>query len=98
MAERGYGFLGWNTRFRGAEDQFILEHALVDIAVGMRWLKEVAGVETTPCCSAFRRRLADGRVSEKAEGAQHLTLTGKRRDCSLRCQGRIDERQTFTSP
>jgi len=46
MAARGYGFLGWNTRYRGAEDQFILEHALVDIAVGVRWLKEVAGVET----------------------------------------------------
>ncbi len=44
MAARGYGFLGWNTRFRGAEDQFLLEHALVDIAVGMKWLRE-QGVE-----------------------------------------------------
>jgi fermentation-respiration switch protein FrsA (DUF1100 family) len=43
---RGFGFLGWNTRFRGAEDQFVLEHALIDIGVGMRWLKEEAGVET----------------------------------------------------
>src|SRR3569832_1136562 len=31
MAARGYGFLGWNTQFRGAEDQFLLEHALIDI-------------------------------------------------------------------
>lgn len=46
FAERGFGFLGWNTRFRGAEDQFILEHALIDIGVGVRWLKEEAGVET----------------------------------------------------
>lgn len=46
FATRGIGFLGWNTRYRGAEDQFILEHALVDIGVGMKWLKEVAGVET----------------------------------------------------
>src|SRR4051794_11030720 len=45
MASRGYGFLGWNTRFRGNEDMFILEHALVDIGVGMRWLRENAGVE-----------------------------------------------------
>jgi pimeloyl-ACP methyl ester carboxylesterase len=46
FARRGIGFLGWNTRYRGAEDQFILEHALVDIAVGMKWLREVAGAET----------------------------------------------------
>jgi len=45
FAERGFGFLGWNTRYRGAEDQFMLEHALVDIGVGVRWLKEEAGVE-----------------------------------------------------
>jgi pimeloyl-ACP methyl ester carboxylesterase len=45
FAARGYGFLGWNTRYRGAEDQFLLEHALVDIGVGMRWLREEAGVE-----------------------------------------------------
>jgi pimeloyl-ACP methyl ester carboxylesterase len=46
FAARGLGFLGWNTRYRGAEDQFILEHALVDIGVGMEWLRETAGVET----------------------------------------------------
>jgi hypothetical protein len=46
VAERGIGFLGWNTRFRGAEQYFLLDHALVDIGVGVRWLKEVAGVET----------------------------------------------------
>ena len=46
IASRGYGFLGWNTRYRGAEDQFLLEHAVIDIGVGMRWLREEAGVET----------------------------------------------------
>mgnify|MGYP005811781691 CR=1 FL=1 len=46
FAARGIGFLGWNTRYRGAEDQFILEHALIDIGEGVRWLREVAGVET----------------------------------------------------
>jgi len=45
LASRGYGFLGWNTRYRGAEDQFLLEHAVLDIGVGVRWLKAVAGVE-----------------------------------------------------
>ncbi|MGI9326689.1 MAG: hypothetical protein ACR2PZ_15835 [Pseudomonadales bacterium] len=45
MAERGYGFLGWNTRFRGNEPFFILEHALIDIGVGVRWLLEQAGVQ-----------------------------------------------------
>ncbi|HEX3918888.1 MAG TPA: alpha/beta hydrolase [Caulobacteraceae bacterium] len=46
FARRGFGFLGWNTRYRGAEDLFILEHALIDIGVGVRWLREEAGVET----------------------------------------------------
>ena len=46
MATRGIGFLGWNTRFRGYESSFLLDHALVDIGVGVRWLREVQGVET----------------------------------------------------
>ena len=45
LAERGYGFLGWNTRFRGDESHFVLDQALVDIGVGVRWLREQAGVE-----------------------------------------------------
>ncbi len=45
MAERGFGFLGWNTRFRGNEAFFLLEYALIDIGAGVRWLKEVAGVD-----------------------------------------------------
>lgn len=45
LAARGYGFLGWNTRFRGNEAFFLLEHALIDIGVGLRWLKEEAGVK-----------------------------------------------------
>ncbi len=43
LARRGFGFLGWNTRYRGVEHWFLLEHALVDIAAGVRWLREVAG-------------------------------------------------------
>jgi pimeloyl-ACP methyl ester carboxylesterase len=46
MATRGIGFLGWNTRYRGFESSFLLDHALVDIGVGVRWLREVQNVET----------------------------------------------------
>ncbi len=45
MAERGYGFLGWNTRFRGNEAHFLLDHALAEIGTGVRWLREQAGAE-----------------------------------------------------
>jgi hypothetical protein len=45
FAERGFGFLGWNTRYRGAEDLFHLEHALIDIGAGVKWLREEAGAE-----------------------------------------------------
>jgi hypothetical protein len=45
MAARGFGFLGWNTRFRGAEAYFLLDHAVAEIGVGVRWLREQAGVE-----------------------------------------------------
>ncbi len=44
FAARGFGFLGWNTRYRGAEDLFHLEHALADIRTGVAWLRE-QGVE-----------------------------------------------------
>ena len=45
MAERGFGFLGWNTRFRGNEAFFLLDHALIDIGAGVQWLRD-QGVET----------------------------------------------------
>jgi pimeloyl-ACP methyl ester carboxylesterase len=45
LAERGFGFLGWNTRFRGNEASFLLDHALAEIGVGVRWLREQARVE-----------------------------------------------------
>jgi pimeloyl-ACP methyl ester carboxylesterase len=44
FAARGFGFFGWNTRYRGAEDLFHLEHAITDIGVGVKWLRE-QGVE-----------------------------------------------------
>jgi pimeloyl-ACP methyl ester carboxylesterase len=45
MARRGFGFLGFNTRFRGLESHFLLEPALADLAEGVRWLRE-HGAET----------------------------------------------------
>jgi hypothetical protein len=44
LAARGFGFLGWNTRFRGAEAYFLLDHALAEIAVGVQWLRD-QGIE-----------------------------------------------------
>src|ERR1700723_4526116 len=46
MATRGIGFLGWNTRYRGYGSSFLLDHALVDIGIGVRWLRETQAVET----------------------------------------------------
>jgi hypothetical protein len=40
IAERGFGFLGWNTRYRGNEGYFLLDVALADIALGVRWLRD----------------------------------------------------------
>jgi len=45
LAERGIGFLGWNSRYRGNEAFFLLEHALIDIGAGVRWLRDEAGAE-----------------------------------------------------
>jgi pimeloyl-ACP methyl ester carboxylesterase len=77
FAERGIGFLGWNTRFRGAEDLFLLEHALIDIGVGVRWLREMAGVETVvllgnsgggSLMAAYQAEAAGGALAAEASG------------------------------
>jgi len=46
LAQRGFGFLGWNTRYQGDGAYFHLEHALIDIGLGVKWLREEAGVDT----------------------------------------------------
>jgi pimeloyl-ACP methyl ester carboxylesterase len=46
LARRGFGFLGWNTRYRGQGAYFRLQGAVTDIGVGMRWLREEAGAGT----------------------------------------------------
>lgn len=45
LARRGYGFLGWNTRFVGNEHLFIADHAVAELGAGVRWLQEEAGAE-----------------------------------------------------
>jgi hypothetical protein len=77
MAERGFGFLGWNTRFRGAEDLFLLEHALIDIAVGVKWLREEAGAERVvilgnsgggSLMGAYQAEATAASLAERAQG------------------------------
>ena len=46
LAERDLGFLGWNTRYRGMGSYFSLDNALIDIGVGVTWLRENAGVSS----------------------------------------------------
>jgi len=46
LASRDMGFLGWNTRYRNNESWFLLEHALVDLGAGVRWLRQEVGVDT----------------------------------------------------
>ena len=60
LARRGYGFLGWNTRYRGNEAFFMLEQALVDIGAGVRWLREAGGRRADRAARELRRRLTYG--------------------------------------
>src|SRR4051812_28251763 len=46
LAQRGFGFLGWNTRYQRDGAYFHLEHALIDIGLGVTWLREEAGADT----------------------------------------------------
>ena len=82
LAERGYGFLGWNTRFAGDGHRFILEHALIDIGVGVRWLRETAGVENVVLLGNSGGASLDGRVpvaSGRAESAPDTVGRAPRR-------------------
>ena len=85
FARTGFGFLGWNTRYRGAEDQFILEHALIDIGVGVRWLKVEEGVETVvilgnsgggSLMGAYQAEATDPTLAAGLKGVGHDALAG----------------------
>ncbi len=90
LAARGLGFLGWNTRFRGFESSFVLEQALTDIGVGVRWLRDVQGVDTVvllgnsgggslmaayQSVSAAELPAADGYISTAAHPGRPEVLT-----------------------
>ena len=79
MAARGYGFLGWNTRFRGLEHFFLLEHALVDIGQGVRWLREVAGVETV----VLLGNSGGGSLMAAYQSQAKAALTIEQRECQF---------------
>jgi pimeloyl-ACP methyl ester carboxylesterase len=83
LARRGIGFLGWNTRYRGAEDLFILEQALVDIGAGVRWLRESAGAEVVvllgnsgggSLMAAYQAQAAAGGTEANASSATGAAL------------------------
>lgn len=69
LATRGIGFLFWDNRFRGFESSFPLDHAPVDIGVGVRWLRKTQGVDTS------RRRSSP--MSPRPAGGAHR-LDGRR--------------------
>lgn len=45
LAARGFGVLGYATRYRSMEEKFVLENALDDIAAGTKWLEENTNVK-----------------------------------------------------
>jgi hypothetical protein len=45
LASRGFGVLGYGTRYRAMEEMFVLEKALDDIAAGTKWLEENTGMK-----------------------------------------------------
>jgi pimeloyl-ACP methyl ester carboxylesterase len=76
MAERGYGFLGWNTRYRGLGSYFSLDNAVTDIGLGVDWLRTQAGAETVvilgnsggaSLMSAWQSHAIDGAGGRPAE-------------------------------
>lgn len=46
LARHGLGFLGWNTRYRGDDAHLMLDHAVIDVGVAVRWLRHQAGAQT----------------------------------------------------
>ena len=90
FAARGMGFLGWNTRYRGAEDQFLLEHALIDIGVGVRWLREKAGVETVVILgNSGGGSLMGAYQAETSRQRLSMTRRASRRTPCRRCRAPI---------
>jgi pimeloyl-ACP methyl ester carboxylesterase len=89
MAERGIGFLGWNTRYRGNEAYFILEQAIVDIGAGVRWLRD-HGVETVVILGNSGGGSLMGAYQSQAEG-------DLRADLYISLQAHLGRPEVFTA-
>ena len=89
VAERGIGFLGWNTRYRGNEAYFTLDNALVDIGAGVRWLRE-RGVETVVILGNSGGGSLMGAYQSQAEGAM-------RADLYISLQAHLGRPEVFTA-
>ena len=89
MAERGIGFLGWNTRYRGNEAYFVLESALIDIGAGVRWLRD-QGVETVVILGNSGGGSLMGAYQSQAEGDM-------RADLYISLQAHLGRPEVFTA-
>src|SRR5437879_2848631 len=74
MAQRGYGFLGWNTRYRGNGAYFQLDNALIDIGAGVGWLRAQAGVERVVILGNSGGASLMGAYQAEADGAGRADL------------------------
>lgn len=77
LAARGYGFLGWNTKYRGAEAFFRLDHALCEIAVGVRWLRD-QGVENVVLLGNSGGGSLMAAYESQAQGVTLRSVAGER--------------------
>ncbi|HVM52443.1 MAG TPA: hypothetical protein VM262_04550 [Acidimicrobiales bacterium] len=89
MAERGIGFLGWNTRYRGNEAYFVLDSALDDIGAGVRWLRD-QGVETVVILGNSGGGSLMGAYQSQAEG-------DLRADLYVSLQAHLGRPEVFTA-
>jgi len=89
MAERGIGFLGWNTRYRGNEQYFTLENAVADIGAGVRWLRE-QGIDTVVICGNSGGGSLMGAYQSLSEGSQ-------RADLYISLQAHLGRPEVFTA-
>ena len=89
MAERGIGFLGWNTRYRGNEAYFMLDQASADIGAGVRWLRD-QGVETVVILGNSGGGSLMGAYQSQAEGDM-------RADLYISLQAHLGRPEVFTA-
>ena len=89
MAERGLGFLGWNTRYRGNEAYFMLDQAVADIGAGVRWMRD-QGVECVVILGNSGGGSLMGAYQSQAEGDM-------RADLYISLQAHLGRPEVFTA-